>query len=304
MFQVTVGGADHPQIDLALLHSTNPADAAVFQQLEQLGLQHQVHFADLVKEQGAAIGSLHQSHPALLGIGERALLVAKQFGLKQVGRDRSAIELDERPFTARTIKMQGAGHQLLAGTGLAFDQHRWQVVTGHAPLGIEHLAQGVLEGEHHRRVADQCLQPGLLRLALLVERQRAFHTLGSQGLVQGQFELGQNHRLGQVMKGALLHRLHGIFYIAVAGHHDHFQAWRLGHQGTQQVVPAHAWQRVVGQHRVRLRPLDLLQRQLCAVAHDDFVALEAEVSANVVGKDFIILDDQDAVLHVPLPLQY
>ncbi|MNO81883.1 hypothetical protein D3C76_731400 [compost metagenome] len=106
------------------------------------------------------------------------------------------------------------------------------------------------------------------------------------------------------MEGALLHCLHGIFDIAVAGHHDHFQVRHLGHQRAQQVVPAHAWQRVVGQHRVRLRPLDLLQRQLRAVAHDDFVALEAEVGANVVGKDFIILDDQDAVLHVPLPLQY
>ncbi|MNC32860.1 hypothetical protein D3C75_812330 [compost metagenome] len=86
--------------------------------------------------------------------------------------------------------MQGASDQLLAGAGLAFDQHRWQVVAGHAPLGIQHLAQGVLEGEHHRRFADQRLQPGLLRLALLVERQRALHALGSQRLVQGQLELG------------------------------------------------------------------------------------------------------------------
>ncbi|MNO81882.1 hypothetical protein D3C76_731390 [compost metagenome] len=76
--------------------------------------------------------------------------MAEQLGLQQVGRDRGTVEFDERPLAARTIEMQGAGDQLLAGTGLAFDQHRWQVVAGHAPLGIQHLAQGVLEGEHRR----------------------------------------------------------------------------------------------------------------------------------------------------------
>ncbi len=162
----------------------------------------------------------------------------------------------------------------------------------------------MLEREHHRRLANQRLQPGLLRLAFLVERQRALHALGGQGLVQGQLELGQYHRLGQVMERALLHRLHGIFDIAVAGHHDHFQVRHLCHQGTQQVMPAHARQRVVGQHRIGLGPLDLLQRQLRAVANGNLVALEAEVGANVVGEDFIILDYQDAVLHGPLPLRY
>jgi hypothetical protein len=103
------------------------------------------------------------------------------------------------------VEMQGAGHQFLAGAGFAFDQHRRQVVAGHAPFGIEHLAQGVLELEHDGRLADQRLQTGLLRLALLVERQRALHALGGQGLVQHQLELGQHHRLGEVVEGALLH---------------------------------------------------------------------------------------------------
>ena len=78
--------------------------------------------------------------------------------------------------------MQRAGDQLFAGPGLAFDQHGRQVVTGHAPLGVQHLTQSVLEGEHRRRFADQRLEPGLLRLAFLVERQGALHALGGQGL--------------------------------------------------------------------------------------------------------------------------
>ncbi|MNW04779.1 hypothetical protein D3C71_2009200 [compost metagenome] len=69
-------------------------------------------------------------------------------------------------------------------------------------------------------------------------------------------------------------------------------------------MPAHARQRVVGQHRVGLGPLDLLQRQLGAVADRHLEAFEAQVGANVVGENFIILDYQDVVLHVPLPLRY
>ncbi|MNM51455.1 hypothetical protein D3C81_625160 [compost metagenome] len=106
------------------------------------------------------------------------------------------------------------------------------------------------------------------------------------------------------MESALLHGLHGVFDVAVAGHHDHLEVRCLRDQGAQQVVPAHARQRIVGQHRVGLGPLDLLQRQLGAVAHGDLEALEAEVGTNVVGENFIILDYQDAVLHGPLPLRY
>ncbi|MNL74730.1 hypothetical protein D3C87_2004100 [compost metagenome] len=31
LFEIAVGGADHPQIDLALLHRTDPANGPVFQ---------------------------------------------------------------------------------------------------------------------------------------------------------------------------------------------------------------------------------------------------------------------------------
>ncbi|MCY1439217.1 hypothetical protein D9M71_554420 [compost metagenome] len=76
--------------------------------------------------------------------------MAEQFRLQQVGRDRGAVELDERPLAAHAVKMQGTGHQFLAGTGFAFNQHRRQVAAGHAPLGVEQLADGVLEAKHGR----------------------------------------------------------------------------------------------------------------------------------------------------------
>ncbi|MNE45462.1 hypothetical protein D3C80_1397470 [compost metagenome] len=76
--------------------------------------------------------------------------MAEQLGFQQVGRDRRAVEFDKRPLAAHPVKMQGAGYQLLAGAGLAFYQHRRQVAAGHAPLGVEQLADGVLEAKHGR----------------------------------------------------------------------------------------------------------------------------------------------------------
>ncbi|MNP80341.1 hypothetical protein D3C76_1784170 [compost metagenome] len=69
-------------------------------------------------------------------------------------------------------------------------------------------------------------------------------------------------------------------------------------------MPAHTGQRVVGQYRIGLGPLDLLERKLCGVAQRHLVALEAQIGANVIAEDVIILDYQDALLHGPLPLRY
>ncbi|MNI94694.1 hypothetical protein D3C73_1528340 [compost metagenome] len=38
LFEIAVGGADHPQVNLALLDRTYAADAAILQQFQQLGL--------------------------------------------------------------------------------------------------------------------------------------------------------------------------------------------------------------------------------------------------------------------------
>ena len=56
--------------------------------------------------------------------GERALLVAEQLALDQAGRQGGAVDLDERLVAPRAGRVDGAGDQLLAGAGLAGDQHR------------------------------------------------------------------------------------------------------------------------------------------------------------------------------------
>ncbi|MCY1458063.1 hypothetical protein D9M71_754160 [compost metagenome] len=104
------------------------------------------------------------------------------------------------------------------------------------------------------------------------------------------------------MKGALFHRHHGVFDVAVAGHHDHFQIRRADAQLLDQVVTTHARQRVVGQYHVRRERTQLLQCIFSRVADGHLEVLALQVSLNILGEDLVILDQQNAVLHIPLPL--
>jgi hypothetical protein len=73
-----------------------------------------------------------------LGAGEGAALVAEQFGLHQVARDRGHVQRDEGRAGARAVPMQRARDQLLAGAGLAVDQDG-DVRARQPADGAEHL---------------------------------------------------------------------------------------------------------------------------------------------------------------------
>ena len=104
------------------------------------------------------------------------------------------------------------------------------------------------------------------------------------------------------MKGALFHCHHGIFDVAVAGHHDHFEIRRADAQLLDQVVSTHARQRVVGQHDVGHEGFQLPQRVFGRMADSHLEVFALQVGLNIVGQQFVILDQQNAVFHIPLPM--
>ncbi len=143
-FQVAVAGRDHLDIDLQrLLPAETPQDP-VFDRGEQLGLQLQIHLADLVQEQGASIRLLQVTAMPPLGPGEGACLVAEQLGFQKIARQGRAIDLDQRTIGAGAGMVQDARRQTLAGTSLAAED------------------QGA---ERHLRQAAQQLPYALCRLA-------------------------------------------------------------------------------------------------------------------------------------------
>ena len=78
------------------LGAANRPELALLQHPQQLGLQPQRHLADLVEQDRAAVRQLEQALAPGARAGERAALVAEELGLQELGRNRRAVDLDER----------------------------------------------------------------------------------------------------------------------------------------------------------------------------------------------------------------
>ncbi|MNT13414.1 hypothetical protein D3C72_1483840 [compost metagenome] len=144
--QVLVGGGDDAHIDLDRHVAAHAIELAIGQHPQQAGLGVGGHVADLVEEQGAAVGLLEAPPAQVGGAGEGAFFMAEQLGLHQVLGDGGHVQGNERRRRTRAVAVQGVGHQLLAGTGLAVDQHG-DVGVAEAADGAEHLL-------HRRRFTD------------------------------------------------------------------------------------------------------------------------------------------------------
>ena len=114
-----VGGRDDAHRDANRLLAADALQLAVLQDAQQLGLRRLVQVADLVEKDRAAVGQLELAAPQRRRAGERALLVAEQLALDQLGRNGGAVDLDERPGRERALAVDVRRQQLLARPRLA-----------------------------------------------------------------------------------------------------------------------------------------------------------------------------------------
>src|SRR5690606_15169169 len=156
---VLVRGRDHAAVEPDGLGAADAGDLAVLERAQQLGLEPEVELADLVEEDGPAVGLLELADVAAVRTGERALLVAEELALHELLRDGRAVDDDERAGPARArprlrVEVDGAGDELLARPALALDGDR------------EVAAQGLLDEAvdllHRRAVADDFVEAVLL----------------------------------------------------------------------------------------------------------------------------------------------
>src|SRR5437870_3116969 len=73
--------------------------------------------ADLVEEDGAAMGRLELADLELVGAGEGASLVTEQFALQQVPRHGGAVDFDEAPSPPGGEMVDRVCDELFAGAG-------------------------------------------------------------------------------------------------------------------------------------------------------------------------------------------
>src|SRR4051812_10131513 len=99
------------------------ADLAALEGAQELRLQLERQLADLVEEDRAAAGLLERADPAIDRAGERALLVAEELAEQELARHRAAVDDDERAVGAPAALVDRGRGLLLAGAGLALEQH-------------------------------------------------------------------------------------------------------------------------------------------------------------------------------------
>jgi hypothetical protein len=144
--ELAVGRRHHPHVDVLL--EGPPTGLTFFSCSTRRSLTWSARDSSPISSRNSVPPSASRTRPGfgLDRAGERALGVAEQLALEQVVGDRAAVDRDERPGGAAAL-VQRPRHQLLAGAGLAADQH--------GLLGRRHPRDRRAHAAHRRAVADQ-----------------------------------------------------------------------------------------------------------------------------------------------------
>src|SRR5262245_55790279 len=95
--QIAVGGRDHPDVDTPRDIVAHPLELAFLQHAQQLHLEIERNLSDLVEKQRTAVGELKAADAVADGAGERSTHVTEELALEQLARNRSTVDLDQRP---------------------------------------------------------------------------------------------------------------------------------------------------------------------------------------------------------------
>src|SRR5690606_15333894 len=144
--EVLVRGRDDAGVHLLLHAGADAAEGAVFEHAQEPDLRLQRQLADLVEEDGPAVGLLEIARPALDAARVGALLRAEELGLDQPLGDRAAVDDDEALVPAAAERVDEGGEELLADAALAFEQH--------GDIGARHLPRAVDHAPELGRAAD------------------------------------------------------------------------------------------------------------------------------------------------------
>ena len=228
LLEAAVGRGDQAYVYPQGLHAADALEFRLLNGPQQLDLDLLGDLADLVEEQGAAVGELEAAGPARHGAGEGAALVAKQLAFDQAGRDGRAVDLDEGLVVPRRAEVQRPGDQLLAGAALGGDEHG----RGAGSDGSDDLADRL-----HLRGASDHAGVGAGISQVLGQRGRGRGRPGplprGDRLLHDLVDLVAVEGLLQVVEGAELHGLDRRVDAAVRGQQDHRQVRLVQRQRAQ-----------------------------------------------------------------------
>src|SRR5262249_4073995 len=253
---------------------------------QELDLERHRQLADLVEEDGAAVGGGEETLAVLGGVGEGALHVAEELVLEERLGDRAAVHDDEGPLVPRRQVVDRARDELLAGAALAEE--------GDGDVGGRHHRDALVELFGPRRAADEDV--GLARAARPAGAPVAERALDAEP------ELGAVERLADEVEGAVAHPERGRLGAGSAGlgGDDDPRALRPGADAVERLDAAGV---EVEENRVEGLTegggaLDLAHT-VGAIGDGDHIRIADEAPADDVGRCRLVVDDQkSAPVHV------
>jgi hypothetical protein len=187
-YQVAVGGCDDTHVHRSRLALTDPLDLAFLEDTQQTHLGFRRHVADFVEKKCPAVAGLEPSRTVRDSSSESAFGMPKQFRVKQVTRNRSAVHRRPRLAGAQTGRVHGPREKLFAGPRLAENQHR---------VRVKRSTAGVTDHGRHRGAAvDEGIEGvggGQLRFRRLQQRTAPRCDLGQdvESEVERYLDFGQ-----------------------------------------------------------------------------------------------------------------
>ena len=180
--------------------------------------------------------------------------------------------------------VNGAGHQFLAGSALALDEHRG---AGGRDLlnGLQNRAQAVV-------AAQNALHAELLLNLLAQAVIFLLEAAAAQGAFDEQLHLIKVQRLGDKMIGAAAHGLHGGFHAAVGGHHDADRRLGQGHGLLQEFHAIIAAEAQIGEHHINAVVAKMLQGLRGIGGHKAVELVLQRLTQPLAGVAFVVEDEQ------------
>src|SRR5439155_23001119 len=120
--EVPVRRRDHAHVDLARGVVAHALVLPLLQHAEEFGLKLDREVADLVEQDGTAVGQLEASRPVAQGAREGAPNVTEELALEHFSWYRAAVHLDQRALRPAAALVDRPGNELLAGARLAEDE--------------------------------------------------------------------------------------------------------------------------------------------------------------------------------------
>ena len=198
--------------------------------------------------------------------------------------DRGAVDGDEGPAPPRGVVVNRASHQLLSGPALPEDEH--------GGVGRRDLLDLAGHLPHHGGAGDEPPE-GAALAQLAPQPVDLARRLGPvQRSLEENLEARGVERLGQVVVGALLHRLDRALDGALAGEHDDRRLGVVGPQGREEGEAVHAGHDEVADHDGGRLLGRALQRLDAVAGARDLVPPQSEEVGESLAGDVVILDDQ------------